>query len=126
IHPPRADVRGGTIQAGGPCPCLSIHAPFLHWRTARRRIRLEGDNLGMSYSTATTMSDEDLAPSPIRRTLAWSGLVLLLIACAAAVALAVSPPRPAPRLAFPRIHGAGGVLPVGPNALMPSTTADHR
>jgi len=80
----------------------------------------------MSYSKATTMSDEDLAPSPIRRTLAWSGLVLLLIACAAAVALTVSQPRPDPRLTFPRIHGAGGVLPVGPNALMPSTTADHR
>jgi intracellular sulfur oxidation DsrE/DsrF family protein len=80
----------------------------------------------MAYSKATTMPDDELAPSPIRRALAWSGGVLVLIACAAAVALTVSQPRPDPRLAYPRIHGAGGVLPVGPNALMPSTTADHR
>jgi len=80
----------------------------------------------MAYSKATTMPDDELAPSPIRRALAWSGGVLVLIACAAAVALTVSQPRPDPRLAYPRIQGAGGVLPVGPDALMPSTTADHR
>lgn len=80
----------------------------------------------MSQSKATTMSDDDLAPSPIRRMLAWSGVVLLLVACAAAVAFTVSRPRPDPRLTYPRIHGAGGVLPVGPDALMPSTRADHR
>ncbi|UGB38802.1 DsrE family protein [Frateuria soli] len=79
----------------------------------------------MSYSKATTMS-EDLAPSPIRRALAWSGIALLLVACAAAVAFTFSRPQPDPRLAYPRIHGAGGVLPVGPNALMPSTVAEHR
>ncbi|HET6804071.1 MAG TPA: DsrE family protein [Frateuria sp.] len=72
------------------------------------------------------MSDDDLAPSPIRRMLAWSGLALLLVACAATLAFTVSRPHPDPRLAYPRIHGAGGVLPVGPNALMPSTTAEHR
>ena len=33
----------------------------------------------MTYSKATAMSDDDLAPSPIRRTLAWSGGALLLI-----------------------------------------------
>lgn len=80
----------------------------------------------MTYSKATTMSDDDLAPSPIRRVLAWSGIALLLIACAAAVVLTTSRSQPDSRLTYPRIHGAGGVLPVGPNALMPSTTAEHR
>jgi intracellular sulfur oxidation DsrE/DsrF family protein len=80
----------------------------------------------MSYSKATTVSDE-FASSPARRVLLWSGLaLLLLVACAIAVALATRSSQPDPRLTFPRIHGAGGVLPVGPNALMPSVTADHR
>lgn len=80
----------------------------------------------MSYSKATAMSSDDLASSPFRRVLAWSVAALVLIACAAAIAAAVSREEPDPRLTYPRIHGAGGVLPVGPNALMPSTTADHR
>lgn len=80
----------------------------------------------MSYSKTTAMSSDDLAPSPIRRVLAWSVAALLLVTCAATVAVAVSRPQPDLRLAYPRIHGAGGVLPVGPDALMPSTTADHR
>lgn len=80
----------------------------------------------MSYSKATAMSSDDLAPSPLRRVLAWGVAALLLVACAAAVAVAISRPHPDPRLTYPRIHGAGGVLPVGPNALMPSATADHR
>jgi intracellular sulfur oxidation DsrE/DsrF family protein len=80
----------------------------------------------MSYSKATAMTDDDLAPSPTRRVLVWSGIILLLVVCAAAIALTMSRPHPDPRLAFPRIHGAGGVLPVGPNALMPSATAEHR
>lgn len=80
----------------------------------------------MTYSKATAMSDDDLAPSPIRRTLAWSGGALLLIACAALIAFTVAQPHPDARLTYPRIHGAGGVLPVGPDALMPSTLAEHR
>jgi intracellular sulfur oxidation DsrE/DsrF family protein len=80
----------------------------------------------MTYGKATTMPDDELAPSPIRRVLAWSGIALLLVACATVVAFTTSSPRPDPRLAYPRIHGAGGVLPVGPDALMPSTTAQHR
>lgn len=80
----------------------------------------------MPYSRSTTMPDDDLAPSPARRVLAWSGIALLLVACAAIVAFALPRSRPDPRLAYPRIHGAGGVLPVGPHALMPSATADHR
>ena len=80
----------------------------------------------MTYSKATTMSDDDLARSPVRRVLVGCGVALLLIACAVLVAFTFSEPRPDPRLTYPRIHGAGGVLPVGPNALMPSTTAQHR
>jgi intracellular sulfur oxidation DsrE/DsrF family protein len=80
----------------------------------------------MPYSKATTMPDDDPAPSPTRRVLAWSGVALLLIACAAIVAFALPHSRPDPRLAYPRIHGAGGVLPVGPRALMPSAATDHR
>jgi intracellular sulfur oxidation DsrE/DsrF family protein len=81
----------------------------------------------MTYSKATTMSDDDLAAaSPVRRVLLWSGFVLLMVACAALLAFTFSQPRPDPRLAYPRIHGAGGVLPVGRDALMPSATAEHR
>lgn len=80
----------------------------------------------MTYSKATAMSDADLAPSPTRRMLVWSFAVLLLIACIAAATFALTRPQPDPRLTYPRIHGAGGVLPVGPDALMPSTTAEHR
>jgi len=82
----------------------------------------------MSYSKATTLPPEDeLTPAPARRALAWSIVALaLLIACATAVALATRSTHADPRLTYPRIHGAGGVLPVGPNALMPSATADHR
>lgn len=81
----------------------------------------------MSYSKATAMSaDDDLASTPSRRLLVWSGIALLLIACATAVAFTMSSPHPDPRLTYPRIHGAGGVLPVGPDALMPSTKVDHR
>ncbi|HEV2538873.1 MAG TPA: DsrE family protein [Frateuria sp.] len=80
----------------------------------------------MSYSKATAMSDE-LATSPARKVLLWSGTALfLLAACAIAVVLANRSPTPDPRLAYPRIQAAGGVLPVGPHALMPSTTTDHR
>jgi len=81
----------------------------------------------MSYSKATAMSsDDDLAPSPSRRLLLWSGIALVLIACAAVFGFTVSRPHADPRLAYPRIHGAGGVLPVGPDALMPAAAVDHR
>ncbi|MEI7035964.1 DsrE family protein [Fulvimonas yonginensis] len=82
----------------------------------------------MSYDKATTMPpDAELAPSNPRRVLAWAGIALaLLLACGAAVALLGTQTHPDPRLTYPRIHGAGGVLPVGPHALMPSVTADHR
>ena len=80
----------------------------------------------MSYSKASAMSDE-LASSPARRVLLWSGLALLLVlACAIAIALSTRGSQADPRLTYPRIHGAGGVLPVGPNALMPSVSAEHR
>jgi intracellular sulfur oxidation DsrE/DsrF family protein len=72
------------------------------------------------------MSADDLAASPTRRVLLWSGFVLLLVACAALLAFTLSKPQADPRLAYPRIHGAGGVLPVGPDAMMPSATAEHR
>ena len=80
----------------------------------------------MTYSKATAMSADDLAASPTRRVLLWSGFVLLLVACAALLAFTLSQPQADPRLAYPRIHGAGGVLPVGPDAMMPSATAEHR
>ena len=81
----------------------------------------------MSYSKATAMSsDEDLDARPSRRLLAWCGIALLLIVCALAAAFGIPHRRPDPRLTYPRIHGAGGVLPVGPHALMPSTSAEHR
>lgn len=82
----------------------------------------------MSYDKATTMPTEaDFVPSTFRRVLVWGAIALaLLLASAGAVVLTGSHARPDPRLSFPRIHGAGGVLPVGPNALMPSTTAEHR
>lgn len=81
----------------------------------------------MSYSKATSMTDGGFAPSPVRRVLAWLGVALALVACVTAIVLATARPRPGdPRLAFPRIHGAGGVLAVGPNAQTPSATAEHR
>jgi intracellular sulfur oxidation DsrE/DsrF family protein len=80
----------------------------------------------MTCSKATIMSDDDFAPSSIRRVLAWIGIALLPIACAAVIAFTFAQPQPDVRLAYPRIHAAGGVLPVGHDALMPSTAAAHR
>ncbi|MCX7513164.1 DsrE family protein [Frateuria sp. STR12] len=80
----------------------------------------------MPDSKADTMSDDDLVAPPTRRVWLWSGIVLLLVACAVTFALTRPRPHADARLAYPRIHGAGGVLPVGPHALMPSTAADHR
>ena len=77
-------------------------------------------------SSKTSMSDDDRATPPTRRVLALGGITLLLIACAATFVFTASHADPDPRLAYPRIHGTGGVLPAGAHALMPSTTADHR
>lgn len=79
----------------------------------------------MSYSKAT-LSPERLMPVLSRRSMIWSIALLLLLACCAGIVLATRQPQTDPRLTFPRIHGAGGVLPVAPNALMPSPTAVHR
>ena len=72
-----------------------------------------------------TPSSSRLIVSPARRMLWLVGAALLLLCCAA-VAVAFRPSGPDPRLAFPRIQGAGGVLPVDPSAELPSTTAVHR
>lgn len=72
-----------------------------------------------------TPSSSRLITSPARRMLWLVGAALLLLCCAA-VAVAFRPSGPDPRLAFPRIHGAGGVLPVDPSAEVPSVTAVHK
>jgi intracellular sulfur oxidation DsrE/DsrF family protein len=62
-----------------------------------------------------------------RRRLSWLLVLLALVAATAFVLLVRWQHRqPDPRLEFPRIHGAGGILPVSPGALLPSATADHR
>jgi intracellular sulfur oxidation DsrE/DsrF family protein len=61
-----------------------------------------------------------------RRMLAWGAVALVLSACVLLMAFAVQRPQADPRLVYPRIHDAGGVLPVGAYALMPSATAEHR
>ena len=80
----------------------------------------------MPSRKAHTMPHANLARSPNRRILLWGAIALALLACAGLASFNRSATHPDPRLAYPRIHGAGGVLPVGPHALMPSTTAEHR
>jgi intracellular sulfur oxidation DsrE/DsrF family protein len=72
-----------------------------------------------------TPSSSRLIVSPARRMLWWVGAALLVLCCAAVV-VAFRPSAPDPRLAFPRIQGAGGVLPVDPSAQLPSATATHK
>ncbi len=68
----------------------------------------------------------DLTRAPSRRVLAWASLVLLVVFCAGIGLAFRSSGAPDPRLTFPRIHGAGGVLPVDASAKMPSLSAVHR
>jgi intracellular sulfur oxidation DsrE/DsrF family protein len=63
---------------------------------------------------------------PVRRVLVWAAAVLALLVSCTFLALAHRETRADPRLVFPRIHGAGGVLAVGPNAIVPSASAVHR
>lgn len=63
---------------------------------------------------------------PVRRALVWAAAVLALLVSCTFLALAHRASGPDPRLVFPRIHGAGGVLAVGPDAIAPSTSAVHR
>lgn len=70
-------------------------------------------------------SSSRLIRSPARRFAWWGSAALLLLFCGAAV-LAFRPSDPDPRLAFPRIQGAGGVLPVDASAELPSATALHK
>jgi intracellular sulfur oxidation DsrE/DsrF family protein len=60
------------------------------------------------------------------RRLAWFGLAVAIVLCGFAAAFVLHSRGPDPRLVFPRIHGAGGVLPVDAGAAMPSPTAVHK
>lgn len=64
--------------------------------------------------------------TPSRRVLAWGSVVLLVLFCVGMGLAFRSRGAPDPRLTFPRIHGAGGVLPVDASAEMPSLSAVHR
>jgi intracellular sulfur oxidation DsrE/DsrF family protein len=72
-----------------------------------------------------TQSSTRLIRSPKHRLLRWAGAGLFLLCCAAAVA-ALRTNAPDPRLTFPLIHAAGGVLPVDASAQMPAVTAVHK
>ena len=72
-----------------------------------------------------TQSSSRLLRAPAHRLLQWAGACLLLL-CGAAALAALRPNTPDPRLTFPRIQAAGGVLPVDASAQMPSTTAVHK
>jgi intracellular sulfur oxidation DsrE/DsrF family protein len=72
------------------------------------------------------LGNEHDAASTLRRRLPWLLVLFGLLAATAFALLRWQRPHPDPRLEFPRIHGAGGILPVDPGALMPSTTAQHR
>jgi intracellular sulfur oxidation DsrE/DsrF family protein len=72
-----------------------------------------------------TQSSSRSIRSPMHRIVRWAGAGLFLLCCAAVVA-AFRPNTPDPRLTFPRIHAAGGVLPVDASAEMPSATAVHK
>lgn len=79
----------------------------------------------MLYQSETAPSGQTIRRSP-RRVIMWAGAaVVLLIACAFALMAYRSHPTN-PNLTFPRVQAAGGVLPVGPAATMPSTQVMHR
>lgn len=73
-----------------------------------------------------TSSSSRLTRWPARRIVRWAGVGLFVLVGAAVIGTHRVAGTPDPRLAFPRIHAAGGVLPVDPSAEMPSTTAVHK
>lgn len=62
----------------------------------------------------------------LRPPLPWMVALAGLLALATLALVAWQRPHPDPRVVFPRIQGAGGILPVDPSALMPSAVAEHR
>jgi intracellular sulfur oxidation DsrE/DsrF family protein len=70
--------------------------------------------------------DDHATAATLRRRLPWLLVLVALIAATAFALVRWQRPHPDPRLEFPRIQGAGGILPVDPGALMPSSTAEHR
>jgi intracellular sulfur oxidation DsrE/DsrF family protein len=80
----------------------------------------------MIYRRETFPSGRSV-PSPARRASIWFGAALLLLAAGAIAVMALRfAPHADARLVSPRIHGAGGVLPVAQGAEQPSAAAIHR
>ncbi len=63
---------------------------------------------------------------PARRVAMWTTVTVFLLLSCGFVTLAQHPAKADPRLVYPRIHAIGGVLPQGPQALMPSPAVEHR